>query len=354
MRRLLPALTLLLLAAASSLPAPGAGDLKAFTPRSDGAVSSRSDGIPAGEGGHAAYRLECQIRGGAISRVLLLFPLRVYYDASVAVDLAASRRADGSTRFVFSGLPRPAYILRTLGFGGKTLALLTAGGDESRGDSFTEALETQWRKRAPEFAARAKTVKRFPHRLLATRPQPFSFERDAAGAYRDFVIGLEPRYIHYPAKTGIYFNVFPLLAEMLKLLNHRFVPANAGHASYAQLPAEWGGDALDFSVDLNRTAGLLEKAVKSLVTVEQKSPFRLHFRGTSSRDGEIEICGEGFPDVPLWKGFMIREVFRRVRLSPFDGELLSDEIWLGIRNNKGQGGFGRLRLDRINSREDTQ
>ena len=38
---------------------------------------------------------------------------------------------------------------------------------------------------------------------------------NAAGAYRDFIIGLEPRYIHYPAKTGIYFNVFPMLADLL-------------------------------------------------------------------------------------------------------------------------------------------
>ncbi len=117
---------------------------------------------------------------------------------------------------------------------------------------------------------------------------------------------------------------------------------------------EWNGDELDLSADLNRAAGLLEKVVKSLVTVEQKYPFRLRFRVASSRAEEIEICGEGFPDVPLWKGFMIREMFRRVRLRPADGELLSDEIWLGIRNHKGQGGFGRLLLKRINSREDGQ
>ena len=44
---------------------------------------------------------------------------------------------------------------------------------------------------------------------------------------------------------------------------------------------------------------------------------------------------------------MIREVFRRVRLRPEDRALLADEIWMGIRNNKGQGGYGRLQLKRI-------
>jgi hypothetical protein len=325
MNRPSPALVLFLLAAPLLLPA-----LKA----------------PAEGSGDASYRLEYQIRGSANSRVLLLFPLRVFYEASVAVDLTASRQADGSTCFVYGSLPQPAYILRTLGFGGKTLALLTVGGDDAGNDAYAGDLLAQWRKLAPEFAARAKTIKKFPHRLQATGPLPFAFERDAAGRYRNFVLGLEPRYRHYPSTTGIYFNVFPLLADLLKLLNHPFVPGDPGRASIAPLPLEWKGDAMDLSADLNRAAGLLEKVVKSLVTVEQKSPFRLRFCVTSRSAEEIEICGEGFPDVPLWKGFMIREMFRRVRLRPFDGALLSDEIWLGIRNHKGQGGFGRLLLER--------
>ena len=92
---------------------------------------------------------------------------------------------------------------------------------------------------------------------------------------------------------------------------------------------------------------MLEKVVKSLVTVRQKSPFRLRFRVSASSPEAIEICGECFPDVSLWKDFMIREMFRRVRLRPADRALLDDEIWIGIRNSKGQGGFGRLQLKLI-------
>ncbi len=123
MRRLRLALVLCLLTAAPCLPAQ--------SPRAS------PEGLPRGESRRsrrgaekAAYRLEYQIRGGAISRVLLLFPLRVFYEASVAVDLTARRQEDGSICFAYAGLPAPAYILRTLGFGGKTLALLTVGGDE--------------------------------------------------------------------------------------------------------------------------------------------------------------------------------------------------------------------------------
>jgi len=304
--------------------------------------------LPAGD---LTYRLEYQICGSAVSRLLLFIPIRVYYEASAAIDLTARLRPDGGAAFSYAGIPRSAYILRTLGFSGKTLALLSADRDEEDGRLFVDKLLLQWHKQAPEFAERVKAIKKFPHRLTTTGPEAFAFERDGQGFYKNFAVGLEPRYRYHPAKTGIYFNVFPTLAELLKLLNHRFTPGQAG-AQFGPFPAEWTSDGLDFSADLNRVAALLEKAVKSMVTVQQKSPFCLHFRVNASTAEEIEICGESFPNVPLWKGFIIKEVFRRVRLRPADRALLDDELWIGIRNSKGQGGFGRLQLKMIDSGED--
>jgi hypothetical protein len=81
-----------------------------------------------------------------------------------------------------------------------------------------------------------------------------------------------------------------------------------------------------------------------MVTVKQQFPFRLKFRVSEYGPDEVEICGEAFPDVQVWKNFMIREVFRRLRVRLVDGAMVLDEIWIGLRNNKGQGGFGRLRL----------
>lgn len=308
------------------------------------------DLLPAGG---ARYRLEFMIRGSTISRLLFIFPLRVFYEASAAVDLTAVTQEDGSTCFSYAGVPRTVYVLRTLGFSGKTLALLTANAEASAdgGGAPADGILSHWRSQAPQFDALVKTVKKFPHRLLATGPEPFAFMRDASGFYRHGRVGIEPRYRHYPAKTGIYFNVFPMLAEILKLLNHRYLPAAPGWGIGAALPAEWEGDNLDFSADLNQLAGLMEKVVRSLVTLKQKAPFRLRFRVTASSAAAYEICGEGYPDTALWKGFMIREVFRRVRLRPADRVLLSDEFWMGIRNAKGQGGFGYLQLQQVDAME---
>jgi hypothetical protein len=297
--------------------------------------------------GDATYRLEFQIRGSAISRLLLVLPLRVFYDASAAIDLTAHSHVGGVTCFSYAGVPRPAYILRTLGFSGKTLALLTVGWDDDAGEPFAGELISQWRRQELEFAAKVKKVKKFPHRLAPAGPQSFVFERDDSGCYQNIFSDLEAQYVYFPSKTGIFFNVFPMLADLLTLLNHRFAPA-AMNGPSSPLPEEWTGDALDLSGDLNRVAGLMEKAVKSLVTVRQKSPFHLSFRVTSSSPEAIEICGECFPDVSIWKGFMIREMFRRVRWRPADRALLEDEVWISVRNSKGHGGFGRLRLKLIN------
>jgi len=288
------------------------------------------------------YRLEFTIRGGAISRVLFLFPLRIFYDASAAVDLETVRGQDGSLQFSFAGLPRPAYVLRTLGFGGKTLALLTVDAGDGADGPFRAALIGQWRRQFPEFASRIGVVKTFPHFLRQAGAAPFSFRRDAAGAYRDILCGLEPAYRHAPAHTGLYFNVFPLLADLLTLLNQRALPPGSasGHEGLADA---WSGGEIDLSVDLNRIAGLLEKVVQSMVTVRQKGRFRLQYRASAAAGGGWDICGEAFPDIPVWKGFMIREMQRRLRLDA-EGLLQADEIWLGLRGRNGQGGWGRLRL----------
>lgn len=324
--------SLLLLLAVLAAPA---------SPAATPAAGSRPAAAPAASAS-PGYRLEFAICGGAISRVLLLFPLRVYYETTAAVDLESALGEDGSLRFAFSGMPRPAYVLRTLGFAGKTLALMAVDGG---GEGFVPSLLAGWRRHSPEFASRIERVKTFFHSLRQTGPQPFAFRRDADGVYRDIACGLEPRYRHHPARTGIYFNAFPLLADLLLLLNQRVLPPGEDGAAMAALPASWSGDELDLSADLNHLAGLLEKAVPSLVTVEQKRPFRLRYQVAPGAEGGREICGEAYPDVAVWKGFMIREMIRRLRLDA-QGRLLSDEIWLGLRARNGQGGWGFLRLAR--------
>ncbi len=293
------------------------------------------------------YSLDYQISGSAVSRLLFIFPLRVYYDTSASIQLKADTQPDGKTRFVFEELPRSAYLVRTLGFSGKTLAVLSADSDSARAESVRESLLAQWRREVPDFAERLKGVKKFPHWLILGGRDGLRFTRDGRGGYGDFASSLQPRYIHYPSQTGIYFNIFLMLEDFLNILDHPFLPPGLDISRVREFPVSWTGDRLDLSRALNQLGTRLEKVVRSLVTIEQQSPFRLVFRVSESGPDEIEICGEAFPDVPVWKSFMIREFVRRVRVRLADGALLLDDVWIGIRNSRGQGGFGRLRLKRI-------
>jgi hypothetical protein len=301
----------------------------------------------AGAAAELRYSLDYRICGSAESRLLFIFPLRIYYDTSASIHFKAVPQPDGKTRFVFEEIPRSAYLMRTLGFVGKTLALLTADTDETRAGLFRDSILSLWRKEAPEFAERVKNVKKFPHLLINQGKDGLSFTRDNDGRYGDFTLNLESRYVYHPSRTGIYFNIFLMLEDMLNILNQRFTPG-LGVSQVREFPISWIGDALDFSAALNQLGARMEKVVKSLVTIEQQSPFRMKFRVGENGPDEVEICGEAFPDVPIWKNFMVREAFRRVRVRLVDGALLLDELWVGIRNNKGQGGFGRLQLKIIN------
>jgi len=210
-----------------------------------------------------------------------------------------------------------------------------------------------WQKEAPEYAARINLTKEFPHVLNVSEKDGPGFSRDQAGIYRNFNLNLKPVYRNYAAWNGIFFNIFPMLGELLKLLNHRFTPGLA-ISQISQFPAEWNGDQLNLTAEFNRLLAVTDKTAKSLVTVKQEFPFHLKFHVSEKGPDEVEICGEAFPDVPLWKSFMIREFFRKVRVRLADGALVSDEIWIGIRNHKGQGGFGRLRLQIINRMEENR
>lgn len=293
------------------------------------------------------YNLNYRICGSAATRILIFIPLRVYYDMSASINFNASSEPEGETRFLLESIPRSAYVLRTLGFSAKTLALLTADFDEARARLFCDNTLFLWQKEVPEYAARIKNVKKFMHSLIMKDNDGLTFSRDNDGKYQNFVLNLETRYRYYPNRTGIDFNIFPILGELLKLLNHPFTPG-LQILQVSQFPANWSGDELDFSADLNRLLALTYKNAKSFVILKQQFPFHLNFHVSENGPDEVEICGEAFPDVPIWKSFMIREIFRRVRVRLVDGALLLDEIWIGIRNNNGQGGFGCLQLQLSN------
>jgi len=297
------------------------------------------------EGGQR-YNFTYLIKGNASSKILLFFPFRVSFEMSASVNFSSERKGRDTMAFTFADLPQAAYLVRTLGFSGHELAILAVDYDTDRALRFAEKKYPEWQKDTPAYAARIKKVKKFPHRLTDVGGQGLVFERDSTGVQRNCRSGLGVKYRYYPSKHNLYFNVFPIAAEMLALYDHPVLPpgADLGKLAAGAMAAEWDSPWLDYSGALNRIGAWMEKVVKSLVTVEQRWKFRLHYRIDRFVFPEIDICGEAHPDVTIWKSYMIRDMVRRLRFRLPGNVLVQDDIWISLRNGKGQGGDAYLSL----------
>ncbi len=289
------------------------------------------------------YNFTYVLNGNGQSRTLLFIPFRVYYEASASIDFSATPQPDGTWQFVYSGIPRSAYVLRTLGFSARSLALLTADIDADWQTQFADTKLAEWRLEAPEYAQRIRRVARLPHLLIAREGEALRFTRDPSGIQRQVTVNLQTPYRWPRSPHGLYFNVFSMAGEGLKLFNHAVLPLPAWPPD-ASWPEQWSSAELDFTPVLDSLAHQIEKIVAKLVKVQQKGRVSLTYRLTANNGEEVELCGEARPDVPIWKGVLLREVFRRVRLRWADGVLLADQMWLGIRNRWGKGGFVRVDL----------
>ncbi len=292
------------------------------------------------------YSFSFGLQGQASGKALIFVPFRVYYEAAATVQLTAISRPGERLRLVYESVPTPGYVLRTLGFSGKSGAILVAAPDYPQAKTFASARIERWQKESPEYGARVSGVKVFPYQVASTLRSSFLFDRTPLGVHEAASERVAIQYEYYPSVHGLYFRVFPMAAELQGMYNHPFLPAGAT-GPWGELPEYWDGPPVDYSETLTRVAWLTEKVVKSVMTVRQQKPVTLRYRVTSRTETQLEIVGESRPDVPLWKGFMLREVRRTVRLRPADQSLLLDEIHLTIGNDKGQSMAGHCQLKRI-------
>ncbi len=294
------------------------------------------------------YRFSFSFSGQAQGTILIFFRFRVFYEAAAEIEMTAEADGQGGLRFQLDKISAPAYILRTLGFSGKALVMMTAFTDFELGDRFTKERVSRWQGEEPGFSRYIRKIKRLPFMVEHIEPQAFEFTRSASGVVLDASSRLRLHYKHHPQEIGIYFRVYALMAEMLGLYNHSVWPQDAPLPP-VDLPSTWHSEPVDLTPVLIRIGEQTEKIVASAVKFEQEKPFELIYRSFVGAGDSLELVGENRSHPRIWKQFRLRRFERRLRVGKEDLLPIRDELEMDIENEKGQAGRGYLLLERIDS-----
>ncbi len=294
------------------------------------------------------YRLNFFFSGQARGTILIFFRFRFYYEAAAGLEMSAVPCEDGGLQFRLEKIDSPAYVLRTLGFTGKGLVMVTAFTDYGAVRRFTDERIGDWQEGQPDFSRYIKKIKRLPFTIENIRPRSMCFLRSRDGLIRDAANDLQLRYKHHPQEIGIYFRVYDLMTETLGFYNHSVWP-DFFLKSPSVLPDKWISTPLDLSNQLNRAGAQTEKIVASAVQFEQEEPFVMVYRVVFQDENVLEILGENRESPRIWKKFRVDGFRRRLRVRKKDLLPLRDELNLEIGGGREdrQGGRAHLLLERI-------
>lgn len=288
------------------------------------------------------YNFSYQFRGSTHGKILLIIPFRVYYESFASVNFSSEKNANGGFDFYFSDISESGYMMRTSGFLGKTLVVLTADYDLKKGLKF--AFHKLKHFYEPYYSKFIKRKKPFLFRIYSTKKNSMGFRRNSRGIHSHFFIDFNVRFQHHPEILNIDFNIYKILLEMLKVYNHSFLPGKKIETLIKRPRQEWKSSLLNYSSNINRVVVLAARIMKKLKPLKQTAPFRIHYRVSNLTPSIIEVTGISKPGVPIWGRHLIKEVTRKIRIRLKDRILLEDTFTLTIENPQGNGLQARTSL----------
>lgn len=297
--------------------------------------------------GELTYNFTYTLQGHTSGKLLLFIPYRVFYESSAAVNFTARKRADAGFEFYFKGIETTGHMMRTSGFSGKTLVVLTANYDVDNAALLGERKKADFDKIAPYYAKFIQRKKQFLFKILPTDHDSIRFTRTPEGIQQNFSMNLMVRFKYYPEKLNICFNIYKILVEMLKIYNHSFLPDKNTDPSLLTPFEVWHGPPLDFSPHINKIGRLAARIIKQYVSFKQEKKFRLKYKVSYITDQYIEICGEAHPDIKIWHDFKIKDFIRLIRVRLIDRVTVEDSIHVELRNTRGRGLYAKSTLKLI-------
>ncbi|NIM10590.1 MAG: hypothetical protein GTO45_01240 [Candidatus Aminicenantes bacterium] len=299
------------------------------------------------KGNNLKYRFEYMFQGKATGVILFFFRYRMFICTTASILLSAEKTDEKTLQFNFVDIDKTGYLLRTWGFSGKTLFTGAADYDLKKTQEILDKGFFIFKEKAPDFSRTLKRRKVFPYRILSRGKNVITFKRDNTGIHRDCSLDMQVQSAKHKKKYDFWFQIYPVLLEMLKIYNHPFFSGDWQEISQLELDREWHSPVLDYSETLNRIGKRTTEVVGNLVKFKQRSPFRLTYRVVSRTPGTLTIHGEAGPQVKVWDGYKITQVTRTIEIRLPDGVVLKDQFHVEIRTKKGRGGFAHCALTLI-------
>jgi hypothetical protein len=295
----------------------------------------------------STYNLSYHLKGSTHGRILLIIPFRVYYESFATVNMVSEKSLNGADEFYFAGIPEFGYMMRTSGFSGRTLVILTAGNDLGEALIFSRKKLEQIGIISPYYARFVRRKKPFLFKIFPNDKNDIRFKRSRSGLHSGAFCHLKVRFQYYPEILNIDFNIYHILLEMTKAYNHPFVPDSNIEGIKRNPAMVWKSPPLDFSASINRIVRLAARVMKRLKRFEQARSFRLLYRVVSMSDSKLVISGKASPNVPIWGDYVISKISRTVILKSKGSDLIEDSLTMKIEDPDGKGLEAKVSLRQI-------
>lgn len=293
------------------------------------------------------YNFSYFIKGSAKGHVLFIIPFRVFYQASASVDFSAEKDK-GKYKFSSVDISKPGYMIRTLGFSGRSVALLAAHKNREKGKIFSKQLLNNFNSVITGFG---KYVKKKYYNLFmipALTKNTIFFSGSEDGVLVSPHSGLQLKRTNPGRIMKINFNIYKIMMEVIKAYNHSFLPHGSNLSGLSRMKNKtWFSRDIDFSGILTRSARLAARVFAKIGYLDQERSFRVKYTIVRSDSDILSIRGESFPDVKIWRNIKIRSYSRDIIIRKKDLVLIRDSFYVEVVDKKGRGGFFKatLKLD---------
>ncbi len=219
------------------------------------------------------YRFSYEISGSAKGRILLLFPYRVYYSSAASLIFSTSHSPGKGYLFTLEKIDDSGFMIRTLGFTGRSLGILTASKDKSKGKTLSEKLIRNFSETAPEYS---KYIKKsfWNHFSFKKIKGAIKFNRTPDGINSNLKYNLRMKRSSGDKPLRINFNIYRILGEVIKSIKNSFLPVNKSTSDLLRVKKmKWTSGKIDFSDMLARSALYAAKIFQRIKPLKQERPF---------------------------------------------------------------------------------